>query len=77
MSQADPRNPSRKFDGNYIMSISKAAPNLEELELMGSSDDTLVSLPLFVVVQGSDTVSMQDSIVPVPKPTTSHPLWPY
>ena len=48
--------------GNYIMSISKAAPNLEELELMGLSDDTLVSLPLFVVVQGCDTVSMQDSI---------------
>jgi hypothetical protein len=38
-------NSSRHFDGNYIMSISKAAPNLEELELMGSSDDTLVSPP--------------------------------
>ena len=40
----DAKKPARKFDGNYIMSISKAAPNLEELELMGTSDDTLVSL---------------------------------
>ena len=39
------KRPSREFDGNYIMSISKAAPNLEELELMGTSDDTLVTLP--------------------------------
>jgi hypothetical protein len=60
VSQADV--PSKKFDGNYIMSISKAAPNLEELELMGTSDDTLVSPLLFVVTQGRDTVSMQDSI---------------
>ena len=45
VSQADARRPSRQFDGNYIMSISKAAPNLEELELMGTSDDSLVSLP--------------------------------
>jgi hypothetical protein len=44
------------------MSISKAAPNLEELELMGTSDDTLVSPLLFVVTQGCDTVLMQDSI---------------
>jgi len=43
VSQADAKKPSRQFDGNYIMSISKAAPNLEELELMGTSDDTLVS----------------------------------
>jgi hypothetical protein len=62
VSQADAKKPSRKFDGNYIMSISKAAPNLEELELMGTSDDTLVSPLLFVVTQGRDTVSMQDSI---------------
>ena len=45
VSQADARRPSRQFDGNYIMSISKAAPNLEELELNGTSDDSLVSLP--------------------------------
>ena len=44
VSQSNVNKPSREFDGNYIMSISKAAPNLEELELMGSSDDTLVSL---------------------------------
>ena len=62
VSEADARKPSRKFDGNYIMSISKAAPNLEELELIGPSDDTLVSLLLFTVLQGRDTVSIQDSI---------------
>ena len=45
VSQADESMPFREFDGNYIMSISKAAPNLEELELMGTSDDTLVSFP--------------------------------
>jgi hypothetical protein len=50
VSQADVKKPSRQFDGNYIMSISKAAPNLEELELMGTSDDTLVSPLLFVVL---------------------------
>ena len=44
MSEADARKPARKFDGNYITSLSKAAPNLEELELMGMSDDTLASL---------------------------------
>ena len=43
VSHLDAEKP-REFDGNYIMSISKAAPNLEELELMGTSDDTLVSL---------------------------------
>ena len=62
--QVNAKKPARReFDGNYIMSISKAAPNLEELELMGTSDDTLVSLPLFIVIQGRDTmVSLQDSI---------------
>ena len=50
VSQADPKKPSRQFDGNYIMSISKAAPNLEELELMGTSDDTLVSFLLVMDV---------------------------
>lgn len=49
VSQADAKKPSRQFDGNYIMSISKAAPNLEELELMGKSDDTLVSRLFFVL----------------------------
>jgi len=34
----------RRFDGNYIMSISNAAPHLEELELSGTSEDTLESL---------------------------------
>jgi hypothetical protein len=47
VSQADAKKPSRQFDRNYIMSISKAAPNLEELELMGTSDGTLVSLLSF------------------------------
>lgn len=51
VSQANAKKPSRQFDGNYIMSISKAASNLEELELMGTSDDTLVSLLLYVVLQ--------------------------
>jgi hypothetical protein len=66
VSQANVKTPRREFDGNYIMSISKAAPNLEELGLIGTSNDTLVSLLLFkfvqVVVQGRDTVSLQDSI---------------
>jgi hypothetical protein len=62
VSQANVRKPSRQFDGNYIMSLSKAAPNLEELELMGTSDDSLVSLQLFAAIQGPDTVSIQDSI---------------
>ncbi|KAF8963429.1 hypothetical protein BDZ97DRAFT_1919861 [Flammula alnicola] len=44
MSEADAKRPARQFDGNYIMSLSKAAPNLEELELMGTSDDTLDSI---------------------------------
>ena len=47
MSEADARKPARKFDGDYIMSLSKAAPNLEELELMGMSDDTLASFSFF------------------------------
>ncbi|KAG6846591.1 hypothetical protein H0H93_012963, partial [Arthromyces matolae] len=37
-------NPIRRFDGNYIMSLAKAAPNLEELELVGDSDDTIDSI---------------------------------
>ncbi|KAG6826005.1 hypothetical protein H0H92_001470 [Tricholoma furcatifolium] len=35
---------ARAFDGNYLMSISKAVPNLEHLELMGTSDDTIDSI---------------------------------
>jgi hypothetical protein len=42
--EADFKKPRRDFDGNYIMSIAKAAPNLEELELMGRSNDTIVRL---------------------------------
>lgn len=42
VTQADAKEPERVIDGNYIMSISKAAPNLEELELIGQSDDTIV-----------------------------------
>ena len=38
---------ARKFDRNYIMSLPKAAPNLDELKLMGTSSDTLVSLLFF------------------------------
>ncbi|KAF8954053.1 hypothetical protein BDZ97DRAFT_1928947 [Flammula alnicola] len=44
VSEADAKRPARQFDGNYIMSLSKAAPNLEELELTGTSDDTLDSI---------------------------------
>jgi len=53
------------------MSISKAAPNLEELELMGTSNDTIVSFPvvalslLFVFVSSGDLIVVsqwQDSI---------------
>ncbi|KAF8963403.1 hypothetical protein BDZ97DRAFT_1661726 [Flammula alnicola] len=44
VSEADAKRPARQFDGNYIMSLSKAAPNLEELELTGTSDDTLNSI---------------------------------
>jgi hypothetical protein len=33
---------TRYFDGNYIMSVANAAPNLEELELMGPSEGRLV-----------------------------------
>ena len=47
VSETDVRKSARKFDGNYIMSLSKAAPNLEELELMGTSDDTLAGLSFF------------------------------
>ncbi|KAF8816838.1 hypothetical protein BYT27DRAFT_6378676 [Phlegmacium glaucopus] len=45
---AGAKNSSMQFDGNYIMYLSKAAPNLEELELMGTSDDILVSHPVIV-----------------------------
>jgi len=66
VSQADAKKPSMQFDGNYIMSISNAAPNLEELELMGTSDDTFVSLlslsSCSFVPQGPDVILMQDSI---------------
>ena len=42
VTSANINKAQRWFDGNYIMSISKAAPNLEELELSGTSRDTLV-----------------------------------
>ena len=79
VSQADAKKPSRKFDGNYIMSISKAAPNLEELELMGTSDDTIVSLSRrSLLIQGIVTVSNAEIhhrfLISVPKATTSYPL---
>jgi len=44
------------------MSISKAAPNLEELELVGTSDGALVSRCCSFVLQALTLVSMQDSI---------------
>jgi len=47
VTEADAERLARPFDGNYIMSLSKAAPNLEELELMGASDDTLASFLSF------------------------------
>lgn len=54
--------PARQFDGNYIMSLSKAAPNLEELELMGTSGDTLASLLFFCTPYILIRInSMQDS----------------
>lgn len=42
-SQDSRKRFQRYFDSNYIMSIAKAAPNLEELDLMGPSYDQLVS----------------------------------
>lgn len=47
VTQTSKRRTARWFDGNYIMSISKAAPNLEELELSGTSCDTLVDIRCF------------------------------
>jgi hypothetical protein len=38
------RDHKRNFDGHNIMSITKAVLNLKELELMGTSDDTIVRL---------------------------------
>ncbi|KAG6835358.1 hypothetical protein H0H93_002193 [Arthromyces matolae] len=38
------KNAARRFDGNYLMSVARAAPDLEELELMGDSDDTIDSI---------------------------------
>ncbi|EIN09960.1 hypothetical protein PUNSTDRAFT_125934, partial [Punctularia strigosozonata HHB-11173 SS5] len=40
-SQESRKKFQRYFDGNYVMSVAKAAPNLEELELMGPSCDRL------------------------------------
>jgi len=61
VSEANARKPARQYDGNYIMSLSKAAPNLEELELMGTSDDTLASL-FFFFFPCYKINSMQDSL---------------
>lgn len=47
VSEADAKRPTRQYDGNYILSLSKAAPNLEELELKGTLDDTIVSYLYF------------------------------
>jgi hypothetical protein len=44
---ADGKRPARQYDRNYILSLSKAAPNLEELELKGTLNDTIVSLLYF------------------------------
>ena len=63
VSEANAKKSARQYDGNYIMSLSKAAPNLEELELMGTSDDTLASLFFFFSCYVLNKVhSMQDSL---------------
>jgi hypothetical protein len=89
VSKADARKQSRQFDGNYIMSISKGAPNLEELELRGPSYDTLVSSFPFVhslfkdVIYGllffffSNAGFHLRLFIPVPKATIPHSLWRY
>ena len=58
VSKEDTKRQTRRFDGSYIVSLSRGAPNLEELELMGPSDGILVSLPLFTVIQRRDMVLM-------------------
>ena len=64
MSLAEEMRPFREFDGNYIMSISKAVPNLEELQLMGTSDDTLVTLPCSLLFK--DVIRSQCRIPSLP-----------
>ncbi|KAG6816864.1 hypothetical protein H0H93_007678 [Arthromyces matolae] len=44
VTQAPVLKAAKRFDGNYLMSIAKAAPNIEELELVGDSDDTVNSI---------------------------------
>jgi len=44
ITEASKKQAKKWFDGNYIMSINKAAPRLEELELSGTSRDSLESL---------------------------------
>ena len=34
--------PTRHFDANYVATLSKATPNLDELELIGHSDGSIV-----------------------------------
>ena len=42
ITESSKRKAERWFDGNYLMSVAKAAPRLQELHLSGMSRDTLV-----------------------------------
>ena len=73
VSQADAKRPTRQFDSNYIMSLSKAAPNVEELELMGTSDDTIVSSLVVhrCLFKGRDGLKLERRIPsPLPYPVS-------
>ncbi|KAG6818328.1 hypothetical protein H0H93_005949, partial [Arthromyces matolae] len=51
------RKEARKFDGNYIMSIATAAPNLEELELMAVHVHWAIGLHHICALPSSQTQS--------------------
>ena len=42
ITEASKRKARRWFDGNYLTSVAKATPRLQELHLSGASSDTLV-----------------------------------
>lgn len=42
ISEVSKRKAVRYFDANYVATLVKAAPNVEELELIGYSNDSLV-----------------------------------
>ena len=43
VSEASQRGASRHFDANYLIVLAKAAPGVEELELLGRSNAAIVS----------------------------------